>query len=293
MVFATNPFNQLETDTHIKTQPMKRIAMLVLAAGFFTTAFGQVKKESRAVSEFTRVSFRLPGVAYVKQGARHALEIEGDAEFLKEVETEVKDGRLSIGREEGWRNWNWKDTDRVTVWVTLPSLEGLSVSGSGDLKAEGKWRVADLKLNVSGSGNLEVVADASGQVEADVSGSGRLQVGGSCKTYDSDVSGSGRVVMNMNVYETASLGISGSGKIEASGSAGIVKADISGSGRVLAMDLESNKCQVRISGSGDVEITVKEDLDATISGSGTVSYKGNPNHVNSNASGSGKVRKVS
>jgi hypothetical protein len=57
--------------------------------------------------------------------------------------------------------------------------------------------------------------------------------------------------------------------------------------------MEANKCEVRISGSGDVEISVKAELDASISGSGTVNYKGNPNHVNSNALGSGIVRRVS
>jgi hypothetical protein len=37
---------------------------------------------------------------------------------------------------------------------------------------------------------------------------------------------------------------------------------------------------------------VKNELDATISGSGSVSYRGNPSKVNSHASGSGKVRKL-
>jgi hypothetical protein len=41
-----------------------------------------------------------------------------------------------------------------------------------------------------------------------------------------------------------------------------------------------------------VEINVKSELDANISGNGTVSYKGNPNHVNGHSSGSGKVRKM-
>lgn len=90
----------------------------------------------------------------------------------------------------------------------------------------------------------------------------------------------------------AEVGISGSGKIEASGTAQAIKATISGSGRVYASNFEVDKCTVRISGSGDVEINVKSELDANISGSGTVSYKGNPNHVNGHSSGSGKVRKM-
>ncbi len=56
--------------------------------------------------------------------------------------------------------------------------------------------------------------------------------------------------------------------------------------------MEATQCAVRISGSGNVEINVKDELDATISGSGSVSYKGSPSKVNSNASGSGKVRKI-
>jgi hypothetical protein len=270
---------------------MKNYLLLVLAL-LATTTWAQVKKETRSVPAFTRVSFRVPGQAFVRQGSPQRVELEGDAGFLAEVETEVKDGRLAIGREDGWRNWNWKDTDRITVWITLPTLEGLSVSGSGNLSGEGKFKVENLKLNVSGSGSLKIAATAEGEVEADVSGSGRLEVSGNCKTFTSDVSGSGRVVMDMNVYERADLGISGSGKIEGAGSAGLVQANISGSGQVMALNLETNKCDVKISGSGDVEISVKNELDANISGSGTVSYRGNPDKVNSNSSGSGKVRRV-
>jgi hypothetical protein len=53
-----------------------------------------------------------------------------------------------------------------------------------------------------------------------------------------------------------------------------------------------NSCDIRISGSGDVEVNVKESLEANISGSGSVTYRGNPAHVNSHSSGSGKVRKM-
>ena len=98
--------------------------------------------------------------------------------------------------------------------------------------------------------------------------------------------------MSLTIVDKASFGVSGSGKIVASGSAQSVKTSISGSGKVLAANLEADKCDIRISGSGDVEINVKSELDATISGSGSVSYKGNPNHVNSHASGSGHIRKL-
>jgi hypothetical protein len=270
---------------------MKRLSLLIalLIAASFT--FAQ-KRETRSVETFTKLSFRVPGKLYLKQGSPQKVELEGPADILKEIETEVKDGKLSIGREGKWMSWNWNDNDKIIAYVTVKDIEAVSVSGSGDLIGEGKFTANNLKLNVSGSGSLEMEADASADLEADVSGSGDLRLKGTCINFDSDVSGSGKVVLSAIIREKADFSVSGSGKIQADGSAKEVKTQISGSGKVLAANLEAEKCDIRISGSGDVEVNVKTDLDATITGSGSVGYKGNPSHVNSHASGSGSVRKL-
>jgi hypothetical protein len=249
-------------------------------------------RETRNVGNFTKIAFRLPGKLYLKQGSTQKVEIEGDKDILKEIETEVEGSKLVIGKEGKWFEWNSDDNDRITVYITVPTLEGVSVSGSGDVVGQSKFTTNALDLNVSGSGSLILEVDANGEVEADVSGSGDIDLKGKCKSFDSDVSGSGKVVLSMTIAEGADFGVSGSGKIMANGSADHVKTSISGSGKVLAASLEANRCEVKISGSGDVEINVKNELDATISGSGTVGYKGNPSKVNSHASGSGKVQKL-
>jgi hypothetical protein len=269
----------------------KRIFTSLFALLFCVVIVHGQNREIRNVSSFTKISFRFPGKLYLKQGSPQKVELVGDKKVLEEVETEVDGNRLIIGKEEKW-DWKWDDDDKITVYVTMPDIEGVSVSGSGDLVGENRITGRDLDLNVSGSGSLSLDVDASGDVEADVSGSGDIDLKGKCRTFDSDVSGSGRVVLAMSVAEAADFSVSGSGKIMASGSADNVKTAISGSGKVLAADLQTNRCEVRISGSGDVEINVKNELDATISGSGSVSYKGNPSKVNSNSSGSGSLRKM-
>src|SRR6478609_5771556 len=267
-------------------------ALLVVLISIATTM--AQTKETRDVSTFSKISFRVSGKLYLKQGSPQKVEIEGKKDILEEIETEVDGGRLVIKKKgNGWMDWNWGDNDdKVNVYVTVKDIEALSVSGSGDLIVQGKINASDLDLNVSGSGSLQLEAAVSGNLEADVSGSGEILLKGSCKNYDSDISGSGRIEIEVAISETASFGVSGSGKIQASGSAREVKTNISGAGKVLAANLETTKCEVRISGSGDVEINVKDELDANISGSGSVSYKGNPNHVNSHASGSGHIRKM-
>jgi hypothetical protein len=271
---------------------MKKHVFLSILSVLFAVVVNAQSRETRNVDSFTKVAFRYPGKVYLKQGSPQKVELEGDKDILKEIETEVDGGRLVIGKEDKWLDWDWDDDDKITVYITVPTLEGVSVSGSGSVIGQSKFTAPEMDLNVSGSGSLSLEADVSGEVEADVSGSGDIDLKGKCRSFKSDVSGSGKVNIAMNINQEASFGVSGSGKIEASGTADNVKTSISGSGKVLASNLETNKCLVRISGSGDVEINVKNELDANISGSGTVGYKGSPSKINSNSSGSGKLVKL-
>ncbi len=271
---------------------MKKLITTSLALIFAFSLVWAQNKETRNVDTFTKISFRTPGKLYIKQGPVQKVELQGDKDVLSKIETEVSGGRLSIGREDrNWRMWDMDD-DKIIVYITVKDIEGISVSGSGDAVSEGVLKTGDLDLNVSGSGNLEIEVSSNGAMEADVSGSGNIDVKGSCRTLESKVSGSGNVRIAATINDRADVNVSGSGKIMASGTAREIKATISGSGEVRAANLEVEKCEVRISGSGDVEINVKSELEANISGSGSVSYKGSPSQVNTHSNGSGKVRKM-
>ncbi|MBS1486067.1 MAG: DUF2807 domain-containing protein [Bacteroidetes bacterium] len=271
---------------------MKRILILLFLV---ITGFGYAQvKETRQVETFTKLSFRVPGKLILKQGSSQSVVLSGDKDMLEKIETEVSGGHLSIEIPAKWalRNWHWRDENKITAYVTVKDIEAISVSGSGDLESDGKILSNDMELRVSGSGSLTIDLDAKGELRADVSGSGDITAKGSCREFESHVSGSGKVNLTCAISGKADVGVSGSGRISMNGRANEIKAHISGSGKVLASDLEVSKCDVRISGSGDVEINVKDALDANISGSGSVSYKGNPSQVNSHSSGSGKVRKM-
>ena len=136
---------------------MKNTITFALAAMLLVSvaALGQTR-ETRKVETFTKISFRVPGKLYLRQGNVQKVEIEGKKDFLEEIETEVEGSRLVIGKEGKWMDWNWSDNDRVNVYITMTNIEGLSVSGSGDLIGETKLTTGNLDLNVSGSGSLTV-----------------------------------------------------------------------------------------------------------------------------------------
>jgi hypothetical protein len=269
---------------------MKKYIIVTLSLVFVGSSLIAQNKQTRKVESFSKIAMRVPGTLHLKQGSPQSVELQGDEDALKEIETNIDGSKLVIEREGKWRDW---DSDKkIDIYVTVPNIDAISVSGSGAVVGETKVTSVDIDLNVSGSGSLTLDLASTGDVEADVSGSGDINLKGSCRSIDSDISGSGKVKLDTKVTETADFSVSGSGRIEASGTATNVKTNISGSGKVFAANMEASRCDVKISGSGTVEINVKDELDANISGSGSVAYKGNPSKVNSNSSGSGKVSKL-
>ena len=67
---------------------------------------------------------------------------------------------------------------------------------------------------------------------------------------------------------------------------------ISGSGDINSFDLISDRGFVEINGSGDTEVFVNEFLSVKITGSGDVLFKGNPDEIISDITGSGDLRDV-
>jgi hypothetical protein len=88
-----------------------------------------------------------------------------------------------------------------------------------------------------------------------------------------------------------SIEITGSGDAHATGKVGTVTARISGSGDLHLADLEAREANAEISGSGDIEVWATEALGASVSGSGDVTYKGDPTRITKSVAGSGHIRK--
>ena len=262
------------------------ILLMITVAGFAQ------KREKRSHQDFTKISFAVPGNAYVKQGSAWSVELEADAEVLDRVETKVENGKLLIRVKPTLKGrWTWNNGESVTARITLPVIEAISVAGSGDLKGEGRFKTGNLEVKVAGSGSATLEVE-SADLDLSVAGSGDIRIKGRMKNIDTSVSGSGNIDLEADSDGNFSGTISGSGKINAKGKARSADLSISGSGEVHAYGLTVAKCSARISGSGDVEVTATDDIDATISGSGSVTYKGDPKHVNSHSSGSGKVKRA-
>lgn len=210
------------------------------------------QKRTVDVGNFSELSLGISANLYLKQGSSTRVEIECDDDIFDEIEFELKGDQLVIKKEGNWNFGSGWRKSEVTIYVTMNKIDELSVSGSGNMESEGKLTTNDVRLSVSGSGDMDL------EMESD----------------------------------ELDIRISGSGSIRLNGTAEEAEARISGSGRVKAEDMTVKTFEARISGSGSCYITATDEIDASISGSGSVYYSGDPKKINSNSSGSGKVRKM-
>ena len=84
--------------------------------------------------------------------------------------------------------------------------------------------------------------------------------------------------------------ITGAGAISLSGTATEQIVEISGAGSIDNFGLVSSLCTVTVTGTGSVGVNVTQELHASVSGTGTITYDGNPPLVHSSITGTGTIR---
>ena len=238
---------------------MKNVRILLLLSVLLALVFtafrlrpaDERKREVREVPAFAAVELAGAARVVLVQGSPQRVEVEGTAEELARFETNVQDGRLRLAsRPQNGRSYSEKTDTRLTVYVTAPVVNALTLTGSGDIVAEGPLKTEALALAISGSGNMRLLQLMASSLSTAVSGSGNVVLAGS----------SPRQVLTL-----------------------------SGSGNVRARDLRTETTDVTVSGSGNVVVTATVSAHASVRGSGNVSVAGGA-RLTSEIKGSGRVK---
>jgi Putative auto-transporter adhesin, head GIN domain len=103
------------------------------------------------------------------------------------------------------------------------------------------------------------------------------------------LSGSGMVMVSGVDGPRLTVTISGSGVVRASGTTEQLGVTVSGSGQAELGGVEASAVQAVVSGSGAIVVTATSSLDASVPGSGSIVYGGNPSAVTKSVTGSGEI----
>jgi hypothetical protein len=233
---------------------------------------GTLVTENRTVGSFTAVNQAGTGTVNVTLGAAQSVSVRVDDNVMEYLETVVSDGEITVYFSHAVR-----DVD-LTVDIVMTSLTVLTLSGSGDLAAEGTFSGSSITSRDTGSGKLTIGTISTDSFNAEVSGSGDMVIGNVDTTSGQiDNSGSGNLSLSSLTVTNGESVLSGSGNIIISdGTADTWIFQGTGSGSYLAADFECTNAEVELSGSGSAYIRAVNDLDVTILGSGSVHYSGTP-----------------
>ena len=103
------------------------------------------------------------------------------------------------------------------------------------------------------------------------------------------LSGSGTITVIGVERPRLTVTISGSGIVVASGKTERLLVTVSGSGQAELGSIVATAVQAVVSGSGAIVVTATESLDASVPGSGSIVYGGNPSDVTKSVTGSGAI----
>ncbi len=213
------------------------------------TGSGQVTSETRDVAGIERVTLAGMGEVVIQEGASETLTIEAEDNILPLITSEVTDGTLRLDFDRA----TWRDTIRLTEPVryvlTVRELDGLELSGSGSMSSS-SLHADHLIIQLTGEGDVTVENMESGALDVRLEGAGNVNVAG--------------LVVDQVVA-------------------------IEGTGQYQAGELDSETARVTIGGSGDAVVWARRDLSVNITGSGTVSYWGDPVVSRRDISGAGDI----
>ena len=103
------------------------------------------------------------------------------------------------------------------------------------------------------------------------------------------LTGAGNILISGINTQSLSVTLSGAGNLFGSGTATLLDITVSGMGNARFTQLDASNVHAVISGSGAVFVTATKSLDASVPGSGTINYAGNPQDVTKSVTGSGAI----
>ncbi|TKG90149.1 DUF2807 domain-containing protein [Puteibacter caeruleilacunae] len=144
-----------------------------------------------------------------------------------------------------------RNSTKLNVYVTMPAVRSLGVSSGADLTVDGVIRGDECKISASSGGDVTAEVDVK------------------------------------EIRCTASSG----GDVNVEGKADFMKGSASSGGDVEAKALTVKVCNVSASSGGDLNVTVTEEITASASSAGDVTYYGKPQKFDTNSSSGGDVNR--
>lgn len=246
---------------------MKYLLILILSTLIYTQDI------SEKTDVFTKVDIDLNANTYIEFGEEHSIEISGKPKLIEKIVFDISGEKLTIEmkRNKGFFSFldNYEEK-AVKIKIVMKKMDYL-------------------KLN--GAGKTDIDEFDSEKVKIVINGANDLFAGGRIDFFDLDVHGASEAELTGLICEEFNLDIKGAGDLTISGKTDIFEIDVKGAGDVNGFNFITNILDAKIMGAGDIQVTVEDEIDASIFGAGNITYKGNPKRIRDKVFGAGEIEK--
>jgi hypothetical protein len=187
---------------------------------------GNYVKETREVSNFSKLDIGGAFKVYLSQGDEEKLTIEADDKEIKDVKTEVVGNKLKIYLDSDWG----VRLHEITIYLKFKNLDFIEFSGAVEVNSEVPLTFNDLGMDVSGAAELTMNFKAD-KLDAEFSGASEVDFSGNCKSGDLELSGASDFDAQGLEFQDLDVEVSGASdaKVWATGT---LKIDASGASSI-------------------------------------------------------------
>lgn len=245
---------------------MKKNALILIASLVLTSCLDVLGESGNGISvqqvievgEFDSISVpSFIDVYYTQTTGEQSLTLTCDENLVDFFNIAVEEGALKVKTKP---NVNVRPKAKTFLTVNSPILNRLKLSGSGDVFIDGSIVAnGDFSVSISGSGDCK----ANGIIQ--------------CAKFSARTSGSGDTFLAGILAGSADFKDTGSGDIKSTGvTADNISISLSGSGDCSLECRDAGIISVKISGSGDVTLTgnARSLGNLSLTGSGDLNVSG-------------------
>jgi hypothetical protein len=242
------------------------------------------------LKDFSSVDVRGPFAVELKQDKKFKVAVTADDNLFEHLQVERVGKNLVVGFKGKNVSIRLNRDKPLKAEISLPSLEGLSLTGAAHATADGFKADQPVNLHLSGAcqltGSLQgdgLSVDANGASTLRLSGSGkdlRLRVNGASKLKMADFAASGKTLI-INAVGASSVALKGDVTAAVIKLVGSSFADLQGVTLAAA--------DVTAEGASHATIRVKEKLDYSVNGASHLNYYGDPTIGKSSKHGASHV----
>ncbi len=253
---------------------------------------GNIVEQTYTLANFDRVDASQTFKVTITPGEPFSVIVRADDNVQPYLDVRVQGSNLWLGLDNK-HNYNLSNVT-LQADVTMPELVYISASGTSSVTANGF--VTDQAFTARASGASSIMLDveagamtfeasggsaisgtcvAAGGVQMDASGESHLALTGSGGgTLTLDLSGGSQFNGMINIPGDVTLNASGISLIMLTGSGGTLALETSGGSRAFLDGFSATDGTVSASGDSQVAVNLNGTLNATVSGTSTVTYRG-------------------